>query len=52
MMPQSAKVLLHMARLQRRIAEKLKAGAALSSPKVVKLSRQLDRLILQSYRGT
>jgi|GEM_PF-5486691 len=51
-MPQSAKVLVHMARLQRRIADQLRAGATLSSPKVVELSRRLDQLVLQSYRGT
>lgn len=49
-MPQSAKILLNMARLQRRIADQLKAGATLSSPKVVQLSRQLDQLVLESYR--
>ncbi|HWI62757.1 MAG TPA: Spo0E family sporulation regulatory protein-aspartic acid phosphatase [Symbiobacteriaceae bacterium] len=50
-MPQSAKMLVTMARLQRRIADQLKAGATLSSPKVVQLSRQLDQLVLQSYRS-
>lgn len=49
-MPQSAKVLLSMARLQRRIADQLKAGATLSSPKVVELSQRLDRLVIQTYR--
>lgn len=50
-MPDNAKRLVHMARLQRRIADQIKAGASLSSPKVVELSRRLDQLILQSYRG-
>jgi hypothetical protein len=50
-MPLSAKVLVHMARLRRRIADQLKAGASLSSPKVVELSRRLDELVLQSYRA-
>jgi hypothetical protein len=40
-----------MARIQRRIAACLAAGASLSSPKVVALSRLLDQLVLQSYRG-
>jgi hypothetical protein len=48
-MPQSAKALIYMARLQRRIAVELKAGASLSSPKVVALSRRLDQLVLQAY---
>lgn len=41
-----------MARLQRQIADQLMAGAKLSSPRVVELSKRLDVLVLQSYRGT
>ena len=42
---------VHMERLRRLIAEQLRAGASLSSPKVVALSRRLDQLVLDCYRA-
>lgn len=45
------KTRIHMERLRRRIADHLRAGASLSSPKVVALSRRLDQLVLQAYRS-
>lgn len=42
---------IHMERLRRRIADHLRAGASLSSPKVVALSRRLDQLVLDCYRS-
>ena len=46
-----AKTLVRMARIRRQIEERLKAGATLSSPQVVALSRRLDQLVLATYRG-
>jgi len=46
-----AKTLIRMARIRRQIEERLKAGATLSSPQVVALSRRLDQLVLATYRG-
>ncbi|HLN65486.1 MAG TPA: Spo0E family sporulation regulatory protein-aspartic acid phosphatase [Symbiobacteriaceae bacterium] len=43
---------IHMERLRRRIADHLRAGASLSSPKVVALSRRLDQLVLDCYRSS
>lgn len=48
--PQDIKKQIHMERLRRRIADHLRAGASLSSPKVVALSRRLDQLVLACYR--
>jgi hypothetical protein len=46
-----ARIMVNMARLQRRIAVCLKEGETLSSPKVVALSRRLDQLVLACYQG-
>lgn len=50
-MKQSARRLVHMARIQKLIAERLQKGASLSSPQVVALSQRLDRLVLECYRN-
>lgn len=39
-----------MDRIRRQIAERLRAGESLTSPRVIALSRRLDRLVLHSYR--
>jgi hypothetical protein len=44
------KMAAHMERLRRLIAAQLQAGSSLTSPKVLALSRRLDRLVLDCYR--
>lgn len=41
-----------MDRIRRRIARCLDEGATLTSPRVVALSRLLDRLVLSCYRAS
>lgn len=43
---------LRMERIRRRIVRCLCTGESLSSPRVVALSRLLDRLVLSCYRAS